>query len=50
MITPAADMAPVMPTTRPRTSGVWPAKEKPVLERAEEALLRLDRARRPAGR
>jgi hypothetical protein len=29
MITPAAAMAPVMPMTRPRTSGVWPAKEKP---------------------
>ena len=31
MITPAAANAPVMPTTRPRTSGVWPAKENPCL-------------------
>jgi hypothetical protein len=29
MTTPAAANAPVMPTTRPRTRGVWPAKEKP---------------------
>ena len=29
MITPAAAKAPVMPTIRPRTSGVCPAKEKP---------------------
>lgn len=31
MITPAAAKAPVMPTTRPRTNGVCPAKEKPFL-------------------
>ena len=31
MTTPAAMNAPVMPTTSPRTSGVWPAKEKPSL-------------------
>ena len=29
MITPAAAMAPVIPMIRPRTSGVWPANEKP---------------------
>ena len=47
MITPAAAMAPVMPTIRPRTSGRVAGEGEAVLQRAEEGLLRLDRAGRP---